>query len=265
MVPLASGHNGPVQTPTPSQRGMSRADTWLQIVLVLGVSLGASAVYAVLDLAEVLMRSSLADTTTTLNRPLSSVPLIDALRQLTGIGFALVPVLLALYLMAGVARGIPGVLCRIGVDGRRPVWDTLWGMGLFAVMGGGTLVLYQVGRSLGITAQITTSTMEQTWWAVSLLVLSALRHSIVEEMIVVAFLCERLRSLGWSWWLVAVASAVVRASYHLYQGFGPALGNLVMGLVFVWLYRRGGRLMPLLIAHALLDTVGFLAPQLLAG
>jgi len=33
----------------------------------------------------------------------------------------------------------------------------------------------------------------------------------------------------------------------------------------VWLYRRGGRLMPLLIAHALLDTVGFLAPQLLAG
>ena len=138
-------------------------------------------------------------------------------------------------------------------------------MGLFAVMGGGTLVLYQVGRSLEITAQITTSTMEQTWWAVSLLVLSALRHSIVEEMIVVAFLCERLRSLGWSWWLVAVASAVVRASYHLYQGFGPTLGNLVMGLVFVWLYRRGGRLMPLLIAHALLDTVGFLAPQLLAG
>ena len=60
MVPLASGHNGPVQTPTPSQCGMSRADTWLQIVLVLGVSLGASAVYAVLDLAEVLMRSSLA-------------------------------------------------------------------------------------------------------------------------------------------------------------------------------------------------------------
>ena len=63
----------------------------------------------------------------------------------------------------------------------------------------------------------------------------------------------------------ASASAVVRARYHLYQGFGPALGNLVMGLVFVWLYRRGGRLMPLLIAHALLDTVGVLAPQLLAG
>ncbi|RKQ34230.1 CPBP family intramembrane metalloprotease [Kocuria tytonis] len=212
-----------------------------------------------------MLQSSVAQSTATLNQPLSSVALVDALRRLAGIGFALVPVVLALYLMAGTARGIPGVLRGIGVDARRPVRDLLWGAALFAVMGGGTLALYHAGRALGVTAQITTSTLENTWWTVPLLVLSALRHSLVEEVIVVAFLCDRMRGLGRRWWTIAVVSAVVRASYHLYQGFGPALGNLVMGLVFVWVYRRGGRLMPLLVAHALLDTVGFLAPQLLAG
>lgn len=248
----------------PSQP-LRRADLWLQIVIVLGVSLGASAVYAVLDLAEMLLRSSIAESSTTLNRSLSDVPVTDALRQLTGIGFALVPVLLALYLLAGGAQAIPALLHRIGVDGRRPLRDTAWGVALFLVMGGGTLGLYQAGRALGVTAQITTSTVDLTWWTVPLLVLSAVRHALVEEVVVVAFLCDRLRRLGWSWWVVALASALVRASYHLYQGIGPALGNLVMGLVFVWLYRRRGRLLPLLIAHALLDTVGFLAPQLLAG
>lgn len=252
-------------SPPPDAPRLTRADLWLQIVIVLGVSLGSSAVYAVLDLAEMPLRSSIAESSTTLNRSLSHVPVIDALRQLAGIGFALVPVLLAVYLLAGGARAVPGLLRRIGVDGRRPGHDVAWGLPLFLVMGGGTLALYQAGRALGITAQITTSTMEYTWWTVPLLVLSALRHSLVEEVVVVAFLCDRLRRLGWSWWLVAVTSAVVRASYHLYQGIGPAVGNLVMGLVFVWLYRRGGRLMPLLIAHALLDTVGFLAPQLPAS
>ena len=58
---------------------------------------------------------------------------------------------------------------------------------------------------------------------------------------------------------VAVASAVVRASYHLYQGFGPFIGNVLMGLLFGWFYTRTRRVMPLVIAHFLLDAVAFLA------
>ncbi|MDO4920018.1 CPBP family intramembrane glutamic endopeptidase [Kocuria sp.] len=244
-------------------QSVSRADLRLQILLVLGVSLGASAVYSVLDLAEMVLRSSVAESSTTLNRSLSPVPAVDALRQLTGICFALVPVALAVYLLAGTVSRVPGVLRGIGADGRHPVHDAARGLALFAVMGGGTLALYQAGRALGITAQITTSSLENTWWSVPLLLASAARHALVEEVLVVAFLADRMRRLGHSWWTVAVCSAVFRASYHLYQGVGPALGNLVMGLVFVWCYRRGGRVMPLLIAHFLLDAVGFLAPQLL--
>lgn len=242
----------------------SAADLWFQILLVLGVSLGASAVYSVLDLAEVLARSTMAQSHATLHRSLSPIPVIDAARQLAGIGFALVPVALALYLLAGSPRAVPGVLARMGVDARRPGVDLAWGAGLFLLMGLGTLGLYHAGRALGITVQIITYFPATHWWVVPILVLSALRHAVVEEIIVVGFLCDRLRRIGWSWPVIAVATSVLRASYHLYQGVGPALGNLVMGLVFVWVYHRRGRLAPLLLAHGLLDIAGFLAPQLLA-
>ena len=142
----------------PSPR-VPRADLRMQILLVLGVSLGASAVYSVLDLAEMALRSSIAESSTTLNQPLSPLPVLDALRRLTGICFALVPVALALYLLAGTASRIPAVLRGIGVDARRPGHDAAWGLALFVVMGGGTLGLYQAGRALGITAEITTSTL----------------------------------------------------------------------------------------------------------
>jgi membrane protease YdiL (CAAX protease family) len=61
------------------------------------------------------------------------------------------------------------------------------------------------------------------------------------------------------------ASALLRGTYHLYQGIGGFIGNVVMGIVFVWLYRRWGRVMPLVVAHALIDIVAFVGYGLLAG
>jgi membrane protease YdiL (CAAX protease family) len=45
----------------------------------------------------------------------------------------------------------------------------------------------------------------------------------------------------------------VRASYHLYQGWGGFAGNLAMGLIFAFAFSRTRRVWPLVIAHALLD------------
>ena len=67
-----------------------------------------------------------------------------------------------------------------------------------------------------------------------MLVLSAIRHGIVEEVIVVGYLLDRLGKLGWSMPAAIFASAMLRGSYHLYQGFGPFIGNAVMGVVFAW-------------------------------
>ena len=38
-----------------------------------------------------------------------------------------------------------------------------------------------------------------------------------------------------------------------------------MGLVFGWLFKRWGRVMPMIVAHALIDTVAFIGYALLAG
>ena len=53
------------------------------------------------------------------------------------------------------------------------------------------------------------------------------------------------------------ASAVLRGSYHLYQGYGGFFGNLVMGLIFGWWFQRTRRVLPLVIAHTLLDAISF--------
>ena len=37
---------------------------------------------------------------------------------------------------------------------------------------------------------------------------------------------------------VIVTSALIRGSYHLYQGFGGFVGNVVMGVIFGWFYTR---------------------------
>jgi len=58
---------------------------------------------------------------------------------------------------------------------------------------------------------------------------------------------------------------VLRGSYHLYQGLGGFFGNLVMGLVFAWMYRRWGRLGPLVVAHTVMDLFAFVGYALLVG
>ena len=65
--------------------------------------------------------------------------------------------------------------------------------------------------------------------------------------------------------LAAFAAAVLRGGYHLYQGIGAFVGNLVMGLVFARYWQRTNRLWPLVGAHLLIDVVAFVGYALLGG
>jgi membrane protease YdiL (CAAX protease family) len=76
-------------------------------------------------------------------------------------------------------------------------------------------------------------------------------------------LFRRWAQAGWRQWTIIAVSALIRGTYHLYQGFGGFVGNVVMGLVFGWLYARTKRVMPLVIAHTLLDVVAFVGYALL--
>lgn len=54
-------------------------------------------------------------------------------------------------------------------------------------------------------------------------------------------------------------------SYHPHQGFGPFLGNVVMGVIFGGLFVRWQRTNPMIIAHTLINAVAFIGYTLLAG
>ncbi|MCY7326907.1 MAG: CPBP family intramembrane metalloprotease, partial [Microbacteriaceae bacterium] len=68
----------------------------------------------------------------------------------------------------------------------------------------------------------------------------------------------RLRLLGWGTWTIIVTTALFRGTYHLYQGPTAFIGNFAMGLLFGWLYAKGGRLLPLVVAHFLIDAAVFI-------
>jgi len=89
------------------------------------------------------------------------------------------------------------------------------------------------------------------------LLMRAALAGITEEVIVVGYLFARLRDLRWGPWAIILTSALLRATYHLYQGYGAFVGNLLMGLLFGWLYTRTRRVLPLVISHTLIDAVIF--------
>lgn len=240
----------------PSSRRLT-AEVWI----VLGLSLLASGVRAVITIADRLTAGPpLGDQSTTLNPSLSPRPWLDLTWQVYYLGFGLVPVFLALYLLWRPGR--PGTR-RIGLDGRRPWRDLGWGVALAAAIGIPGLAVYAIGRALDITVQVQASGLTDHWWTVPILVLSALKNALLEEVIAVAYLSERLRQLRWRGPGIVVASALLRGSYHLYQGWGPFFGNVVMGLVFAEYYRRTRRVAPLVVAHTLMDVVAFVGYALI--
>ena len=247
-------------TPPVSERAQRRRLT-AEIWIVLGLSLGQSAVYAVVNIvARLTAGTPLASQSATLNASRSARPYLDLTYQLLSIGFALVPVALALYLLSANGRSAAR---RIGLDGSRPGRDLGVGFGLAALIGIPGLALYVVGRAIGITVEVQAAALGAAWWTVPVLILSALQNALLEEVIVVGYLMERLRELRWRTSAILVTSAVLRGSYHLYQGIGPFLGNVVMGLVFAEYYRRKRRTMPLVVAHTVLDVVAFVGYALI--
>jgi membrane protease YdiL (CAAX protease family) len=232
-----------------------------EIVIVLLLSLGQSAVYAVVSLiAKLTAGKPLSQQAAVLNQSQSPRPYLDLTYQVLGIFFALIPVALAIYLLS---RDRLQPRRTLGLTADRPGFDLGWGTLLAAGIGIPGLLLVYVARLLGLSADIVPAALQSVWWAIPVLVLSAIENAVLEEVIVVGYLITRLRSLGWSPVVVIACSAVLRGSYHLYQGFGAFVGNAVMGVVFALFYLRFKRVMPLIVAHSILDTAAFVGYTLL--
>lgn len=235
----------------------------IEVVIVLGLSLGASAVYSIVSLAAKLTEErALGDQSVALNPSRSSREWLDFTYQFLDVFFGLFAVALVLYLLWEPGRS---PFRRIGFDLTRPGRDAASGLLLVAAIGVPGLALYAIGRALGVTVAVQTSPADWFWWTVPMLVLRALEAALTEELIVVGYLFTRFRQLGVGTWPTILSSAVLRGSYHLYQGFGPFFGNVAMGVVFGWVYARWGRTMPLVIAHWVLDVVSFVGYPLAVG
>lgn len=232
-----------------------RTRLWWEIAIVLGLSLGQSAIYSIINIIDRLTAGPpLSDQSATINGSQSTREWLDFTYQFLAIFFDLFAVALVIYLLWRPGRS---AFRRIGLDFTRPGRDALGGLALVALIGVPGLVLYFVGRAIGITVNVIPAPLDSHWWTVPILILSALRAAIQEEVIVVGYLFTRLRQVGWSRWPIILGAAALRGSYHLYQGIGPFVGNFAMGVVFGWCYARWGRVMPLVIAHWIIDIASF--------
>ncbi|MFE9097474.1 CPBP family intramembrane glutamic endopeptidase [Streptomyces sp. NPDC007264] len=246
----------PMERPT---RRILRDET----LLVLALSLGASGVSALISfVGSVTKPGGLKEQAATMNASAApGRPWLDLAWQLFGIASALVPVALVAHLLLREGAS----LRTLGFDRTRPWPDLGRGAAVAAVIGSTGVAFYLAARGFGANLTVVPEALPDVWWKYPVLVLSAVQNAVLEEVIVVGYLLRRLGQLGWGPGAALVACSMLRGSYHLYQGVGGFLGNMAMGVVFVWLYRRWGRVGPLVVAHSLLDIGAFVGYALLAG
>jgi membrane protease YdiL (CAAX protease family) len=230
----------------------------LEVIAVLGVSLGMSAIYAVLSYVrdELTVKGGNAATTQTLvyGPSTRNYQWLDLLDDLADVASGLFPAMLALVLLyhSPAGRGL-----GIGLDRLRQRADWGAGIGFTALIGLPGLGLLWAANRLNLNAHLAAVNVPDVWYRIPYLVLEGAQSGILEEVVVVAYLLTRLRQLGWSDTRALGASAVLRGTYHLYQGWGGFGGNLVMGLIFGWWFQRTRRVLPLMIAHSLIDIISF--------
>ena len=238
----------PIETPVPPPPADSRTLVE-EILVVLSLSVLARAAYAILSLLEA---------------PIAGVIVAAAdqsnafTRQILGFVFGLAPALLVLHLVRRSGEG----LVAIGLDDDQRSHDIARGALVFVVVGIAGIGVYLGAVELGVNRFVVPTPPLGHWWTIPALVLNAVQAGLVEEVIVLGYLVTRLQQLSWPAIAAVGASALLRGSYHLYQGWGGFLGNIAMGAVFGALFLRWGRrTWPFVVAHVLLDVgagVGFI-------
>lgn len=229
--------------------GDSKALRW-EILLVLAITFGTAGVRAALRLIEAAADPTpLNEQTTTLNRSASSIAWMDPVFQLISSG--------ALFAWGGLALFLLFRHLPVRLSWHLRAKDWLHGAGLAAVIGLPGLAFYVAAVHLGLSRQVAPSGLADNPAQLPLLIVNSWANGFAEELIVVAWLASRLRQLRWGWPAVFAASSFLRGSYHLYQGYSAGLGNMVMGVVYLWYFKKTGRVWPLVIGHGLIDTVAF--------
>ena len=195
-----------------------------ELLIVLSLSLLASAAFAIVSLLSGPVKGA----------TVAVYPQVGLATQLLDIAFGLAPVWLVVYLVRRSGEGVAG----IGLALDRPLADVGAGIVLAIVVGVVGVLIYLGAVALGVNRYVIPVPLGH-WWTVPVLILGAAQTALLEEVIVVGYLITRLRQIGWTPVVALAASATLRASYHLYQGWGGFLGNLLLVAGAVWLTLSG--------------------------
>ncbi len=247
---------------SPAASPVSRTRLVWEVVIVLCLSLGRSALYSTISLVRSLLNPTpIGDQTAQLNPSRDDHAVWDVIYGLLDVFFDLAIVALVIYLLWEPGQS---ALRKIGLDFSCIGSDFLRALAVGAAIGIPGLGLYLAGRAAGMTIAVQASE-GIAWYLIPVLLLSAARAGLLEEVILLGYLGDRLRWLGWGTWAIILSAAALRGLYHSYQGVPAIFGNFVMGIVFGWAYQRWGRVMPLVIAHTLIDIVAFVGYPLAAA
>jgi membrane protease YdiL (CAAX protease family) len=239
----------------------------LELLAVLGVSFGMDGISSLVSFirAQVTINHGIGfrqvATAPIKSATKSSYQWLDILDQLVSILAGVLPAFLAIVLLmrSPAGRGLGIGLDRLGLR------EIAQGAGFATLIGVPGLGFVYVARKLGANAQIVVTNFPDVWYRVPTLIVEALQQGIAEEIVVGAYVLTRLRQLGWTNSRALAAGAVLRGSYHLYQGYGGFVGNAIMGIVFGWWFQRTRRVWPLVIAHFIIDAVSFIGYVYLHG
>jgi membrane protease YdiL (CAAX protease family) len=164
------------------------------------------------------------------------------------------PVVIVGYVMARSGQSLK----TLGLTTRVKFSDFSWGVLLMLATFGIEIILSNIIYSLHLASShdlAASAGLPKIYLLVGVFV--SLRTAVQEELIVAAYLLNRLEKLGTSKWLAVIISVLVRLSYHIYGGWTLVLLNIPFGIMQALFYQSKKNVKPLIIGHFLFDALSF--------
>jgi membrane protease YdiL (CAAX protease family) len=158
------------------------------------------------------------------------------------------PVMVLAYLLARSGEGSAAIGLR-----RFSAWDAGTGVALAVMSWVLVFVLAIVFSRLGSNEVDFLPPALPLWFRIVDAVVIAVTAGVTEEVVVRGYAQTRLEQLKAPTAVILLLPTGLWALLHLYQGLGPAVTILCLGLVYAAYFNATRRLWPLVVAHALFD------------